>query len=323
MEVTMHSIEINADISRVYEMCANVLKWPEYFPPCKKARIISENDNIQIIEITARSNETEFTWQSERKLYPDSYRIDFHQSKPSPLVKYMQGTWRVITLNKGVLLTLEHVFEVKDEVAGLVENVDNKDDALEFMFRTIENNSKQELGSIKQILEKEGLGKLEAIFKNGIEINATAEQVFNLLYNVQEWPQLLPHCKKINMLYEDGHNQEFEMTVIGAQDKLEVMRSIRHGHANNLIEYFQPSLPPALKRHEGKWLITETEHGIYLEAWHSITLSEEGVKNFWGDLAMEQALKYVEQAIERNSMTTMQTIKSYLERKDEKVLLVV
>ncbi|BBB90954.1 MAG TPA: SRPBCC family protein [Methylomusa anaerophila] len=313
MEVTMHAVEINADLETVYDMCANVLKWPEYFPPCKQAKIISEKDNVQVIEITAQSNETEFTWQSERILYPGSYRIDFRQSRPGPLVKYMQGVWRAIKLNKGVLLTLEHAFEVKDSVEGLVENVSNKEEALRFMHRTIENNSKQELGSIKRILEKAGLGEAEAIFSSGIEIKTTAGQVYNLLYNVQEWPKLLPHCQKITMLYEDGRNQEFEMTVTGAQDKTEVMRSIRHGYANNIIEYFQPSLPPALQRHEGKWIITGTENGVHLEAWHSITLLKEGVRKLWGEMEMEKALKIVQQAIDRNSMTTMQTIKSYLE----------
>jgi len=313
MEVTIHSIEINADIDSVYEMCANVLKWPEYFPPCKKARIISEKENVQVIEITAESNETEFTWQSERKLYPDTYSIDFQQSKPSPLVKYMQGVWQMFKLNKGTLLTLEHAFEVKDDVEGIVENVRSKEEALQFMHRTIENNSRKELSSIKKILESVGLGKAEAIFSSGIEIKATAEQVFNLLYNVQDWPQILPHCKKIKMIYEDGRNQEFEMTVIGAQENLEVMRSIRHGYANTTIEYFQPSLPPALQRHEGKWIITEAENGVYLEAWHSIALSEEGVRKLWGEIKMEKAVQLVQQAIEKNSMITMQTLKAYLE----------
>lgn len=313
MEVTMHAIEINADIENVYGICANVLKWPEYFPPCKKAQIISEDKNVQVIQITAQSNETEFTWQSERRLYHASYRIDFHQSEPSPLVKYMQGVWRAIKLHKGVLLTLEHVFEVKDNVEGIVESVTSNEDALAFMHRTIENNSRKELESIKQILEKSKLGRTEVIFSEVIEINATPEQVYKVLYNAKEWPQLLPHCKKITMLYEDGNNQEFEMTVIGSQDKIEVMRSIRQGHANNIIEYFQPSLPPALKRHEGKWIITETKNGVNLEAWHSITLSEEGVRSLWGEMEIEKASQIVEQAIKRNSMTTMQTIKSYLE----------
>lgn len=313
MEVTMHAIEIDAEIEKVYELCANVLKWPVYFPPCKKAKILSEEANMQVIEITAQSNDTEFTWQSERSLYPNHYRIDFHQSKPSPLVKYMQGTWQAIKLNKGVLLTLEHVFEIKDNVEGIVENVANNEEALVFMHRSIEDNSRKELSAIKQILEKNTLKRTEAIFSSEIEINATAEQVYNILYNAADWPNLLPHCKNITMLYEDGRNQEFQMTVIGSQDKIEVMRSIRHGYANQIIEYFQPSLPPALKRHEGKWLITEKENSVILEAWHSITLSEEGVKSLWGELETEKALQIVEQAIGKNSMTTMQTIKSFLE----------
>lgn len=313
MEVTMHAIEINGSIEKVYDLCANVLKWPEYFPPCKKAKIISEEGNVQVIEITAQSNDTEFTWQSERRLYPRSHRIDFYQSKPSPLVEYMRGTWSAIKLQEGVLLTLEHVFEVKENVEGLVETVKSKEEALDFMYRSIENNSRKELASIKKIVENNDLKKNEAIFSSMIEINATAENVFNTLYNAKEWPKLLPHCKKITMLYEDGRNQEFEMTVIGAQDKIEVMRSIRHGHAPNFIEYFQPSLPPALSRHEGKWIITETVHGVTLEAWHSITLSEEGVKKLWGEIEIEKALDFVEKAIGKNSMITMQTVKSHLE----------
>lgn len=314
MEITLHSIEISASVDRVYDICANVAKWPEYFPPCKKAEIISERDNLQVIAITAESNETEFSWQSERRLYPDIYRIDFEQSKPSPLVKYMQGRWNMFTLNQGTLLVLEHRFEPKDTVAGVVDEVQNATDAIQFMHRTIEDNSTKELKAIKKLLESEHLGRTEAVFSSGIEIKSTARQVFDLLYQVQEWPQVLPHCKKIKLLYEDGHNQEFEMTVVGVGEKLEVMRSIRHGYANRMIEYFQPSLPLALQRHEGRWVITDKKNGVYLESWHRIALAEEGVRKLWGGIKPEEALTLVQQAIEKNSMITMQTVKAYLEK---------
>ena len=311
MEVTMHSIEIDTEIEKVYNVCANVLKWPEYFPPCKKAKIITENGNQQLIEITAKSNEEEFTWQSERILYPKNYRIEFHQSTPGPLVKYMQGIWHVFKLNRGVLLSLQHTFEVKDNVENLINNVQNKEDALQFMHQSIDSNTKQELGAIKKLLENDGLRNLEAKFTAEIDIKATAEQVFNLLYNIKDWPNILPHCEKITVLYEDGCNQEFEMTVVNAEGKSEVMRSIRHGYVNTMIEYFQPSPPPVLKQHAGKWTINETESGIHLEAWHSITLCEDGVRNVWGEIGSEKALHRVVQAITKNSMATMQTIKSY------------
>lgn len=316
MEFTLHSAEIDAPIESVYDMCANVLKWPEYFPPCKKVRIISEDGMVQLIEITAQSNETEFTWQSERVLHPDSYRIDFEQYKPSPLLKCMQGSWRMLGLSKGTLLVLEHRFETKEKVEGIVDTVHSEKEAIAFMHRTIENNSKKELNSIKKVLESDHLGATEAVFSSEIEIQATAKQIYGLLYEVQNWPQVLPHCKQINVIYEDGRNQEFEMTVVGVQGKLEVMRSVRHGYNNRSIEYFQPSLPPALQRHEGKWTITETGNGTRLESWHRIALSPEGVRSLWGGIELEKALALVEQAIEKNSMTTMQTLKAYLE-KDE------
>lgn len=54
---------------------------------------------------------------------------------------------------KSVLLTLKHVFEVKDIVDGIVEKINTTEEALQCMHRSIENNSNKELASIKQILE--------------------------------------------------------------------------------------------------------------------------------------------------------------------------
>jgi aromatase len=181
------------------------------------------------------------------------------------------------------------------------------------MYKSIRDNSTRELKSIKDITEKVNLAEWEIEFEEDINITSTPEQVYDILFDAKKWSELLPHCNEIRMKYEDGYNQEFEMVVIGAYGKLESMRSIRKGMKNRCIEYFQPEPPPALKKHLGKWLITRVGEEVNLKSWHNIILSEEGVKKVLGDTKMQDALEIVKNAIKKNSMSTMQTIKSYLE----------
>jgi len=296
---TCHSIQVSCSADKAFEFCLNVSRWPEVFPPCLDAKVLDESDTVQNIHLTARANDQVFSWKSTRHLDRNNRSIRFSQVKVSPLVNYMHGTWTVEQNDLGCEIALTHDFEVKDSVKGLVEGVNSSDDATAFMLKSVEDNSHRELAAIKRELER---ANMVHEFSETLVIPYSKNAIYQLLRDASQWPWLLPHCNSVDMHYQDPTYQEFTMCVqVG--DIEEKIRSIRFLKGDSL-EYFQPAPPPALTEHQGRWTLTETDGGIEVESWHSITLNPE----FWKDTTIDAAKQKVETAINKNSMGTMQAI---------------
>ena len=314
MFTTQHSIEVKANINDAYELCRDVTKWPELFPPCISANIVKQNGNEQVITISARANESVMNWESVRKLIPDQRTIKFEQIKPSSLLKDMKGVWRFFPTKQGVLINLEHQFSIKEDVKGLVHGIDNSLQAVEFMKRSVNENSVKELNAIKEVLEKKDSmenSQGRKVFKESVIMKAPVEKIYRLLRDADKWPEILPHCEAMEVLYDDGENQELIMTV-KVRGENERIRTIRHCSPNRLISYFQPNPPPVLTAHIGQWLLEPQKDEVVVTSQHEVSLNPQGIAAIWGDVDELTALERVKNAINENSRTTMKVIENYL-----------
>jgi aromatase len=291
-----HVVFVNAPAQVAFDICLGVVRWPEIFPPCLDASVVQETDSMQRISLIARANETVLRWESVREIDRAARRISFSQVKPSALLEFMRGTWIFEANGDQCRITLAHEFEVKSNVAGLVEGVATKDDAIAFMRKTVDVNSTRELHAISAHLERMAW---RHEFQESMLINQPKGAIYQLLRDAASWPWLLPHCNAVQMLYEDPVNQEFVMSVrVGEQD--ERIRSIRKLHGDS-IEYFQPEPPPSLTEHQGRWSLRETDAGVEVTAWHGVVLAPA----FWSGRLREDAKQQVQNAINRNSLATM------------------
>ncbi|MBB4285704.1 aromatase/cyclase [Roseospira goensis] len=300
---TDHSIDVACPADPAFRVGLDVSRWPEIFPPCLAARVLEETDTRQKIALTARANDAVLSWESERAIDRDNRRISFAQSKPSPLVQFMKGTWRFEPSDAGCTITLTHDFEIADSVAGIVEGVTTREEAADFMMRSVETNSRKELAAVAARLERE---RWRHAFAESLVLTQPAALVFRLLRDAACWPWLLPHCTGMEVLYDDGTYQEFVM-VVQVGETEERIRSVRIVSADR-IDYFQPAPPPALTEHRGRWTVTETEAGTEVVSWHEVVLSPA----FWAGKDPEEAKHTVETAINRNSLGTMQAIAAKL-----------
>lgn len=75
--------------------------------------------------------------------------------------------------------------------------------------------------------------------------------IYSALHDVRCWPQHLPHVLVIDVRYDDGRYQEFDMTVASEPENIRV-RSIRNCRPD-VIEWFQPQPPVFLRHHAGEW----------------------------------------------------------------------
>jgi aromatase len=314
MHLMQHQIEIDVGADRAFALIRDVEGWPSIFPPCRSARILEQNGGRQLIEITALANGQPMTWRSERELFPEVRHIAFRQVQPSPLLERMEGSWRFHPLATGTLVVLEHRFAVKARPEGLVEGVSTAQEAQDFMVRSTDDNSRRELQALKRALEARAAGghPLRTEFEESLTLAAPAEQVYALLQRARDWPDLLPHCRAVDIRYEDERNQEFLMTV-EVRGHEERIRTIRRCTPHTSITYFQPEPPPLLEQHVGEWRVEPVPGGVRVVSWHAVALRPERVREMWGDIAPREALRRVEDAINSNSLGTMKAIQARLE----------
>ncbi|GGY11334.1 aromatase/cyclase [Paludibacterium paludis] len=308
----VHEITVHCPAEEAYEFCRDVSNWPTHFPPCLQARVLDESDGTQHIRLTAWGKEALFLWESERKLNQTYLSIGFRQKRPMPLVTDMAGKWVFKKVAQNTChIELWHEFTVRENVQGIVPGIETPEAALQYMVDIVNANSDRELAAIKETLEQR-LWSHE--FEISVDIGHEAEAVYQLLRKYSYWPELLPHCSRIDTEYDDGEHQIYTMTVrVGDHD--EVIRTIRHC-ANGCINYFQPAPPDALTAHKGSWELEQRPGGVTVTSWHKVVLNRE----YWVSLGIdaEVAKQRVAQSINANSRATIMTIDKKLNTRGER-----
>ena len=317
MKTIVHSIICHTLAQNVYQVICDTAKWPELFEACVKAEVLEQGENYELVRITAQEHEREMVWDTYRTLLDEVNGVDFYLPTPMPLLKSMQGRWRAIQLDRNSsLLLVERSFEVKDEVSGLIDGVTTPEEAVDFMMQFIERNSHKEMLAIKNLVEVDNSeDEFSFAFESSRIIPFQAEDIYHLLADVANWSNLIPHCQTIDLLYDDGSNQEFIMEV-GTPYGNERVRSIRRCHQDILsIEYFQPEPPPVMTRHCGSWMLNSVPDGTQVLTRHEFSLDSDACLQVFGDGNLEFYKQKLHQALETNSLNTLEYCEHYLAEK--------
>lgn len=93
-----------------------------------------------------------------------------------------------------------------------------------------------------------------------ITIDAPRERTFDTFADLTQWPRVLPDTVGVDVLYTDGYNQEFTMTVErpGGQETVHGFRYLRRPAQ---LELVQTTPPPALSRMNGVWEFADGPNG--------------------------------------------------------------
>ena len=202
---TEHSITVDAPARSVYDLIADVTRWPAFFTPTVHARVLEHRDGRERIQLWAYANGEVRTWTSRRELDPDRLRVDFRQEVSSAPVAAMGGQWRMEPLDEErTRLVLTHDYRaVDDDPAGE-----------EWIARAVDRNSQSELAGVKKIAEEHArLDELLLTFEDEVEIAGAAPDVFDFLNRADEWPERLPHVDRLELredtprypAHGDGH----------------------------------------------------------------------------------------------------------------------
>jgi hypothetical protein len=77
-------------------------------------------------------------------------------------------------------------------------------------------------------------------------------RVYGAFADLAGWPAVLPDTLDVEVLYSDGYNEEFTMTVERPGGP-ETVRGVRYCRPPHELELFQTTPPPGFARMRGRW----------------------------------------------------------------------
>ncbi len=151
-------------------------------------------------------------------------------------------------------------------------------------------------------------------FEFDIEMNAPAERVLDAFWRLENWPEIAEHVTGIEIAYEDPVVQVLDMVVRtrGKTDRFQTVRILK----GDTIHYLQPSPPPLLRHHHGKWIVSDLAGGSRVTSVHTIEVDNSNARAFLGLAAAtdeDVCEAAVADIIRNNSLQTMRALKLRLE----------
>ncbi|HJX83893.1 MAG TPA: SRPBCC family protein [Candidatus Angelobacter sp.] len=153
---------------------------------------------------------------------------------------------------------------------------------------------------------------MQGALQEEITIAAPMRIVYERLHKMEHWPAHLSHVKAIEVIYDDGHYQEFYMTILGANQSEVRVRSIRKCEERQ-ISFFQLEPPPFLAHHNGSWTFLETgSEQCKVIAAHEWQLGVNAPSIYPGD-AFCPTEKIVDEVLRQHARLTLESWKSIIE----------
>jgi aromatase len=301
-----HAIEVQAPAQVVYDLIADVTRWPLMFGPTVHVELLEPaampGHGTERLRIWATANGEVKTWTSRRELDAAARRISFRQEKSAAPVAAMSGTWRLEPAGAGATrVVLTHEFSaVDDDPAGV-----------DWIEQAIDRNSTDELRALSAAAQAAANAPgLLLSFEDTAELPADPVHVYRFLHDAARWPRLVPHVRRLDLREDTPNVQVMSMETQTPDGSVHTTESVRVCFPETLIVYKQTAVPALMRAHTGYWRIsghgTGTGTGTTAVAGHAVVLNPEAVAPVLGEQAtIADAAAFVRRALGTNSTTTL------------------
>ncbi|WP_326654670.1 MULTISPECIES: aromatase/cyclase [unclassified Streptomyces] len=302
-----HSVDLAAPAGVVYGLIADAVRWPLFFPPNVHVERLEFDGTNERLRMWATANGEVRSWLSHRVQDSQDRLIEFRQQNAQAPVESMNGTWIVQERGTGAsVLTLLHDFTV----------VGNRAEDVAWAELATDTNTRSQLANIKRLAESwPRLDELVLSFEDSVRVNGPAELVYDFLYRVSDWPELIPHVTRLDLTEDVPGVQVMAMDTRTADGSVHTTESVRvcFPHAGRIV-YKQTTPPALMAAHTGEWSVLPDESGVSVVSQHSVVLREEAVAGVLGPEAdLARARRYVREALGRNSTVTLNLAKRHAE----------
>lgn len=304
MREVAHRVEIAAPAHDVYRLIAEVVNWPQVFPPTVHVDRLEHTGGRERIRIWATANGEPKTWTSLRDLDEGSLRVSFRQEVSQPPVAAMGGSWLIEPRSDtACVVHLRHEYRAVDHDPG----------ALAWIDRAVDHNSTAELAALKTRAEA-GAG-LSFSFADSVHVGGPAKDVYDFLNEAQHWPQRLPHVADVSLSEPSPGLQLLRMVTRTRDGADHTTESVRVCFPHERIAYKQIRTPALMAVHTGAWELTDTDAGVRATSVHTVVLDPAAIPSVLGATAdTTTAREFVRSALSANSLATLNLAKQHAER---------
>lgn len=304
---TVHSRVVAAPAAVVYDLIADVTRWPVVFGPSLHAEHRERTRTTERFQLWALVNDEVKTWVSRRELDSTGLRVTFEQERSQDPIASMGGEWRFRPLAAGSteVVLLHHFAAVGD-----------RPDAVEWITAGVDANSEAELAALTRIAELahevgavDGLGDIVLSFEDDVPVAVPAAAAFSFVERSDLWPDRLPHVRRVALREPQPGIQDMEMDTVTPDGSTHTTRSIRLCFPGERIVYKQLVPPALLLGHSGTWTFVPTGdgRGATVTAQHNVAIDPTAVTPVLGTGAtLGDARSYVRDALSANSRTTLE-----------------
>ncbi|MFI0982667.1 aromatase/cyclase [Streptomyces sp. NPDC021093] len=300
-----HTVTVDAPAETVYEIIADVTRWPQFFAPNIHVEHLDKGAQDERIHIWATANGAVKHWISRRELNRAERSVTFRQEVSTAPVASMGGTWTVIPEGAGSRLELRHDFTV----------VDDAPEGVDWVNTALDRNSEAELAGIKRVAEEyDRLGDLMFDFEDTVHVAADGKDVFEFLQRADLWPQRLPHVDRLDLTEDEPGVQVMAMDTRAADGSVHTTESVRVVFGADRIVYKQTTVPALMTAHTGCWTVTANGDGVDVTSQHTVIIRPDAIERILGAGRTEaDARAYVQHALSTNSRATLGHAKEYAE----------
>ncbi|WP_336053800.1 aromatase/cyclase [Streptomyces sp. CA2R101] len=305
---TRHSVAVSAPTRTIYDIVADVTRWPWTFTPTVHAERLEANGADERIALWALANGEVKSWTSRRRLDPAALRVEFRQDVSQHPVAEMCGAWTIEPVSDTTSrVTLSHDFRAVDDDA----------EGLAWIQRAVEDNSTAELAKLKAASESAGSAhELTLDFTDSVVVAGDRQDVFDFLGRAELWAKRLPHVARIDVTEDDRGVQTMSMDTRSPDGDVHTTESIRVCLPPGRIVYKQTVLPALMSVHVGEWRIEEASGGLAVSSRHIVVLDPTRIPAVLGAGAtVEQARTLVRGALGTNSLTTLRQAREYAQER--------
>jgi ribosome-associated toxin RatA of RatAB toxin-antitoxin module len=303
---TEHTITVAAPAGALYDLIADVTRWPAVFGPTVHAERVEGGGPTERIRLWALANDEVKTWVSRRNLDRDAYRVEFRQEVSQPPVGSMGGEWVMRPRSDDeTVVVLTHDYTAIDDDPAKVD----------WIARAVDRNSRSELAALKAAVERRpGLGELMFSFADSVTIGGPAPEVYDYIYQCALWPRRLPHVSRLVLDESVPGIQRMAMDTRSADGETHTTESVRLCFPTGEIVYKQTTVPKLLTAHTGRWTFEEVAEGTRATSEHTVVINPDAVPDILGAGAtVADARAAVRKALGTNSTATLLRAKDHVE----------
>ena len=113
---TTNEIEIRGEVSRIFQLAADIQDWPDILPHYRYMRILEQSPTHKVADFGATRDGFPVKWRARQELFPDEGRITFQHI--GGITRGMWVEWRLEKRGDRVHVTIDHALTYRFPILG-------------------------------------------------------------------------------------------------------------------------------------------------------------------------------------------------------------